>query len=280
MKREVTFEGNSLTLLGRKIEEGMKAPFFRVVDGSLSEVNLSDHSGKVKIVASFPSIDTPVCDLEIKEFNKRATSLSEDVVILGISKDLPFAQSRFCQANDIDKVEVLSDYKNSSFGLNFGLLIKELNLLARSVIILDKADTIRYIQLVEEITSSPDYEASLDALKEVLASPGEVSASDEVRCNSCEGGVESLSKDAAEAAFSKFEGWEVVDGIKAVKEVKFKDFAEAKYFADIVSSIAEDQHHHPAITITWGKVRITLTTHAVSGLTQNDLIMAEIINGI
>ena len=126
MDRTVTFEGNPLTLVGRNIAAGMTAPDFQVVTGGLEARSLKDFAGKIKIVTSFPSIDTPVCDLQVKEFNKKAAELSEDVVVLGISKDLPFAQARFCDMNGIEKVTVLSDYKSSSFGINYGLLIKEL----------------------------------------------------------------------------------------------------------------------------------------------------------
>ena len=112
-----------------------------------------------------------MCDLQVKEFNKMAAGLSSDIVIVGISKDLPFAQARFCQANDIKNVLTLSDYKFSSFGINYGLLIKELNLLARAIIIVDQNDVLRYLQIVEELTSAPDYHDALKNLDQVFKNP-------------------------------------------------------------------------------------------------------------
>jgi thioredoxin-dependent peroxiredoxin len=167
MKRTITFKGSPLTLEGSAVQIGQHAPDFTVVSAELKDVTLSDLTGKVKVITTFPSLDTPVCDLQVKEFNKRATSFSPDVVVVGISKDLPFAQKRFCEMNDIHKVIVLSDYKYSSFGMAYGLLIKELQLLARSVMILDKNDIIRYFSLVSELTQAPDYDGALKVLNDV-----------------------------------------------------------------------------------------------------------------
>ncbi|MFA5164331.1 MAG: thiol peroxidase [Candidatus Omnitrophota bacterium] len=168
MPFKVTFKGNSLTLSGNGPEKGSPAPGFKVLKQDLSETGLTDFKGKVKILTSFPSLDTPVCDLQVKEFNKRAVNFSSDVAVIGISMDLPFAQKRFCQENDINNVTVVSDHRDASFGLNYGLLIKELRLLARSIIIVDKEDIVRYIQVVGELTNPPDYEAALKALQEIL----------------------------------------------------------------------------------------------------------------
>ena len=160
-----------MNLVGRTIKLGSTAPAFTVISQDLKEVTLADFKDKVKILTSFPSLDTPVCDMQVKEFNKKAAAISKDVAIVGISKDLPFAQKRFCQDNDIKNISVLSDYRFSSFGLNYGLLIKELNLLARSVIIADKNDVIRYIQIVDELTTPPNYDDVLNNLEEILKNP-------------------------------------------------------------------------------------------------------------
>lgn len=275
----VTYKGNTLTLVGRVLKEGAKPPDFRVISQDLKEVALSNFEDKIKIITSFPSIDTPVCDLQVKEFNKRAIGLSSDVIILGISKDLPFAQKRFCQANDIKNVVVLSDYRYSSFGINYGLLIKELNLLARSVIILDKGDVVRYIQIVSELTTPPDYEDALKNLSEVIKNPKlEIEEMAPARCKPCEGGIPPLPKEKVERLIAEHHGWELVDDKKLVKEFKFVDFVEAKYFLDLISTIAEEQGHHPAMTLIYNKLKITLTTHAAGGLTENDFIMAGIIS--
>src|SRR3989338_954049 len=171
MIRKVTFKGNPMTLVGRQLRVGTRAPNFKVVSNDLKEISLVNFQEKIKIISSFPSLDTPVCDLQVKEFNKRSARFSPDVVVFGISKDLPFAQRRFCEMNQIKNEVVLSDYKHSSFGINYGLLIKELNLLGRAVFILDKGDTLRYVQAVDELTNSIDYEDVLKNLQEVINNP-------------------------------------------------------------------------------------------------------------
>lgn len=280
MSHRITFKGDSLTLVGRILRVGAPAPDFRVTSQDLKDVRLSDFKDKIKVIASFPSLDTPVCDLQVKEFNKKAAQVSTEVVILGISKDLPFAQKRFCSINEIKNEIVLSDYRFSSFAINYGLLIKELNLLARSVCILDKNDIVRYIQIVEELTNPPDYEDTLRNLEEVIKNPLFVVKSEELpsKCTSCEGKVLPLPKDKIETLLAKYRGWELVEDKKLVKEFKFPDFIEAKYFLDLISFIAEEQGHHPTMTIIYNKLRITLTTHAAGGLTENDFIMAKIID--
>lgn len=164
-KGEVTLKGNALTLEGPGMKVGQKAPDFTVLSQDLEEKKLSDFSGKIKLIASVPSLDTPVCDTEIKRFNDEAAKISKDVVIIFISMDLPFAQKRFCQEFDIKTVKTLSDHKDASFGSNYGVLIKEMRLLARAIFIIGKDDTIKYVQLVKELSSGPDYNAALAALK-------------------------------------------------------------------------------------------------------------------
>ena len=168
MAKKVTFKGSPMTLTGKSVKEGSHAPDFKVVGPELKEISLSDFKGKIKVITFFLSLDTPVCDLQVKEFNKRASGLSPDVVILGLSKDLPFAQDRFCRDNEIKNISVLSDYKYSSFGLNYGLLVKELNLLARGVLIIDKDDILRYFKVVDELTAPPDYDDALKALAKII----------------------------------------------------------------------------------------------------------------
>lgn len=277
---KITFKGNPLTLVGRNIKEGAPAPDFRVVDADLKDKGLPDYQGKIKIITSFPSIDTPVCDTQVKEFNKRASGLSGDIAVIGISKDLPFAQKRFCQDNDIKNVITLSDYKFSSFGINYGLLIKELNLLGRAVIIVDKNNILRYIQRVKELTSAPDYDETLKKVQEVLKNPARTVKEEGLpsKCRACEGGIPALPKEKIDRLLAQYRGWQLVEDKKIIKEWKFKDFVEAKYFLDLVSIIAEEQGHHPNMTIIYNKVKITLTTHSSGGLTENDFIMAKIID--
>jgi len=280
MPKNVMFKGKPMTLVGRAIKEGVQAPDFKVVDPDLKYVALSDLKGKVKVVTFFLSLDTPVCDLQVKEFNKRASKLSSDVVILGLSKDLPFAQKRFCLENEIKSIRVLSDYKDSSFGINYGLLVKELNLLARGVLIIDKNDILRYFRVVDELTTPPDYDDALKNLESILKGPALAAKKEELpsKCKSCEAGTPPMAKELVDKLMAQHRAWQVIEDKKVVKEFKFKDFAEAKYFVDIVSIIAEAQGHHPTVVLSWGKVKITLTTHAAGGLTENDFIMAKIID--
>jgi len=164
----VTFMGNPLTLVGLSLKVGDKAPDFTVLDNNLNPVNLSSYKGKVCILSSVPSLDTPVCDLETRRFNQEAATLGSDVAVLTLSMDLPFAQKRWCGAAGVDKVTTLSDHRDASFGTAYGTLIKELRLLARCVFVVDQGGVIRYLQLVKEIAQEPDYAAVLEAVKKLL----------------------------------------------------------------------------------------------------------------
>ncbi|MGA2774987.1 MAG: thiol peroxidase [Candidatus Omnitrophota bacterium] len=282
MPKGIYFKGAPITLSGRSLKAENIAPDFRVTSQELKEVRLSDFNGKIKVLTSFPSIDTPVCDLQVKEFNKRAGSLHDEVVILGISKDLPFAQKRFCEAFEIKGVSLLSDYKTSSFGINYGFLIKELNLLARTVVILDKLNVIRYIQIVNELTASPDYQNALNTLEDVIKTPASAVIKEELSsyCVPCEGKVMALAKGKVESLLVHHPDWQLVEDKKIVREFKFRDFLDAKYFLDLLSVIAEEQQHHPGFSLIYNKLKITLTTHAAGGLTENDFIMAKIIDSL
>jgi thiol peroxidase len=167
-KGAVTLRGNSLTLLGKEVKVGDKAPDVELLDNALKPVKLSSYSGKVVVVSSVPSLDTPTCDMETRRFNMEAAKLSEAIVILTVSTDLPFAQKRWCGAAGVEKVKTLSDHRETAFGLSFGVLIKELRLLARSIFVLDKSGTVQYVQHVPEISKEPDYEAVIVAAKKLL----------------------------------------------------------------------------------------------------------------
>ncbi|MBU5638415.1 thiol peroxidase [Geomonas sp. Red69] len=164
---KVTFKGNPVTLVGPELKVGDAAPNFAVVDNSLNQVTLANYEGKVKIVSAVPSLDTPVCDTETRRFNQEAAGLPGSVVVLTVSADLPFAQKRWCGAAGIDKVVTLSDYRDRSFALAYGVLIEELKLLARAIFVIDQKNVIRYIQFVPEVTQEPDYAAVLAAAKEL-----------------------------------------------------------------------------------------------------------------
>ncbi len=164
----ITRRGNPLTLMGDELRVGDAAPEFVVLDNDLSPVTLSSFRGKVCIISSVPSLDTPVCDMETRRFNEEAGRLGDEVVILTISMDLPFAQKRWCGLAGVDKVTTLSDHREAAFGKAYGVLIKELRLLARALFVVDREGRIQYIQLVKELTEEPDYEAVLDALRKLV----------------------------------------------------------------------------------------------------------------
>ncbi len=164
----VTFKGNPLTLMGKEAKVGQKAPGFTVIDNDLSPVSFSSYVGKVCIISSVVSLDTPVCDLQTRKFNEEASRLGLNVVILTISMDLPFAQKRWCGAAGVDKLQTLSDHRDSSFGMAYGVLIKELRLLARAVFVVDQKGVIQYKELVKEITNEPNYDAALAELKTLV----------------------------------------------------------------------------------------------------------------
>lgn len=167
-KGKVAMKGNPLTLLGPALKEGDRAPDFEVIDNDMSAVKFSSFRGKVCILCPVPSLDTPVCDMETRRFNEEAGKLGQDVVILTISMDLPFAQKRWCGAAGVEKVVTLSDHRDASFGKAYGVLIKELRLLARAVFVVDRQGVIRYKELVKELTQEPDYEAALGAVKGLI----------------------------------------------------------------------------------------------------------------
>lgn len=169
-KREaaVLFKGNPATLLGPEIKAGDKAPDFKVVDNGLQPVSLATDAGKVRLITVVPSIDTPVCDTMTRRFNQDAAQLPDSVAVYTISVDLPFAQKRWCGNAGIDRVQALSDYQDRSFGLNYGLLLEGLKLLARAVYVIDQNDQIAYAELVPEVTAEPDYAAALAAVNKLL----------------------------------------------------------------------------------------------------------------
>ena len=159
----VTLHQNPFTLLGEEPAKDKRAPDFEVVDNDLNPLRFSSLKNRVVILASVPSLDTPVCDMEVRRFNQEAASLHQDITILTISMDLPFAQKRWCAAAGVDKVQTLSDHRDASFGISYGVLIKELRLLARAMFVVDRGGMLRYIQIVPEVSGEPNYRGVLDA---------------------------------------------------------------------------------------------------------------------
>jgi thiol peroxidase len=163
-----TLKGNPFTLIGPELKAGDKAPGFTTVGNDLKEVKLADSAGKVRLLSVVPSLDTPVCDAQTRRFNEEAVKLG-DVAIVTISMDLPFAQKRWCGAAGVDKVQTVSDHRDASFGQAYGTLIKELRIESRAIFVVDRNDTIRYVEYVKEVADHPNYDAALAATKGVLA---------------------------------------------------------------------------------------------------------------
>ena len=161
----VVFGGKPATLLGNELKVGEAAPDFTAVGNDLKPVALSQFKGKVIVIASVPSLDTPTCDLETRRFNAEAAKLGPDVVILTVSMDLPFAQKRWCGAAGIDKVVTVSDHRDAAFGAAYGVLLKDVRLLARCIFVVDRQGIIRYTQLVKDTGTEPDYAPVLEAVK-------------------------------------------------------------------------------------------------------------------
>ncbi len=163
-----TLKGNPITLIGPALQVGDNAPNFTANKSLVDEVTLDSYAGKIKLISVVPSLDTGVCDLQTKRFNEEAANLGEDVVVLTVSVDLPFAQARWCGAAGVERVVTLSDYKNLTFGNAYGVLIKEFHLLMRSIFVVDKDNTIRYMEYLQEMTEHPNYDAAIAAVKELI----------------------------------------------------------------------------------------------------------------
>ncbi|MCH1959612.1 thiol peroxidase [Romboutsia hominis] len=160
---KVTFQGAPLTLKGNQLKVGDKAPDFTVIDNELNPLKLDDTKGK-RVFLSVPSIDTPVCDMEVRRFNTEASKLN-NVTVYTISMDLPFAQARWCGTAGIENVKTVSDYKDREFGENYGVYINELGLLSRAVFVVDENDKVIYVEYLEEITEEPNYNKVLEILR-------------------------------------------------------------------------------------------------------------------
>ncbi|MFB3776565.1 MAG: thiol peroxidase [Bryobacteraceae bacterium] len=164
----VTLKGNALTLIGPELKKGDRAPEFDVVDTNLAAVNLQQTGKSVRIISVVPSLDTPVCDAQTKRFNDEIAKLP-GVEVLTVSMDLPFAQKRWCGAFGVDRVKMLSDHKNGSFGAAYGTLIKELRIESRAIFVVDKDNILQHVEYVKEVTDHPDYDAALKAARSLSA---------------------------------------------------------------------------------------------------------------
>lgn len=163
-----TLKGNPLTLIGPELKPGDQAPDFKLNKDLLTEATLNDYAGKIKLISVVPSLDTGVCDAQTRRFNEEAAKLGDQVVVLTVSVDLPFAQARWCGAAGVDRVVTLSDYKTRSFGQDYGVFIKELALDFRAIFVVDQDNKITYAEYLKEMTEHPNYEAAIAAVKSLV----------------------------------------------------------------------------------------------------------------
>lgn len=163
-----TFKGNPITLVGPQLKVGDQAPDFSLSKNLLEQSTLSDYAGKVKLISVVPSLDTGVCDAQTRRFNEAASELGDNVVVLTISADLPFAQARWCGSAGIDRVITLSDYRDNSFGKAYGVLIKEFVIDMRSIFVIDQNNVIQYVEYLPEMAEHPDYDQAVAAVKNLL----------------------------------------------------------------------------------------------------------------
>lgn len=163
-----TFKGNPITLIGPELKVGDQAPAFNLSKNLLEQATLSDYAGKVKLISVVPSLDTGVCDAQTRRFNEAASELGDDVIVLTISADLPFAQARWCGAAGVDRVVTLSDYRDNSFGKAYGVLIKEFVIDMRSIFVIDQNNVIQYVEYLPEMAEHPDYDKAVAAVKQLL----------------------------------------------------------------------------------------------------------------
>ena len=168
-KGAITMRGNPMTLVGPELKSGQQAPNFTLIGKDMRPVTLDNFKGKVKIIASVPSLDTPVCDAETRRFNEEASKLPGNVQVLTVSMDLPFAAARWCGAAGVNNVTTLSDWRGAQFGEAYGTLIKELHLDARAVFVVDKNDRLVHVEYVKEVANQPNFDAALEAARKAAA---------------------------------------------------------------------------------------------------------------
>jgi thiol peroxidase len=275
MNRTITFEKAPLTVVGRSPEIGSPAPHFSAVSSDFEEVDLKAYGEKTKLIIFFPSIDHPVCDLQVREMNRRAKELPTSAVVMGISRDTPFALKRFRETFDIRNLDLVSDQRYGSFGINYGVLIRELNLLCRGAVILDRGNRIRYRQIVHELSNQPDFDDIMKHLRAIARGPV-----DEENVAAAGRTESTLSSETIPALMSEIPGWDLVEGKRISKQFTFKNFSDTKLFLDLICTVAEEEGHHPSLTMNYNRLRVSLTTHTAGGLTARDFTLARIIDSL
>ncbi|MBN1696119.1 MAG: thiol peroxidase [Spirochaetales bacterium] len=278
--KTVQFRDKSVNLVGRTIRKNMRAPEFILTTNDLDEIRLLDFNGKIKILTSFLSIDEEVCGKQVLEFEKRSARMPCDVAVIGISLDLPFTQKRFCRENVIEHMKLFSDYRYNSFGINYGLLIKEIHLLAGAVVVLDKNNNIRYLDILDKAAETPDYGLWFGELEGILSQPSiPFLKSMPYSCIPKGIDISLLDESSIERYMKEIDGW-TLEHRRIMKTFEFRDFTEAKYFFDLVAVIAEEQGHYPEMKLTYDRLVVSFSTRAVNGLSVNDFVMASMIDGL
>jgi len=275
MNRTIYKTGKPVSLSGRNIYINKYAPDFTAVDGNADDFRFSDLKDKIKIITSFSSLDTPICDLQLKRFNKEAENSADKIIIIGISNDLPFTQKKFCETNNIKKAIVLSDYKYSSFGINYGLLIKELNLLARAALIINQDNVIKYIQIANEISSHLDYDDAVINLKKIISDKTKIN---DLKIEKIKENPRKLTNDEIIEFINRNRSWISMENRSLKRTYNFNNYNDTKHFVRLLIQITNEQNHHADICVKYNKIDIELTTHKINALSNNDIIMAEIIN--
>jgi thiol peroxidase len=244
-------------------------------------VSLATYAEKFKLIVFFPSIDHPVCDLQVREMNRRAKDLPESVAVIGISRDTPFALKRFSETFDVRNLELISDQRYGSFGICYGVLIRELNLLCRGAFILDRSNHLRYRQIVRELSNQPDFDDIMVHLWEVARAPADEDETPRYkRRETGEGEESALSSESISTLMSDIPGWELVEGKRISKRFSFKSFTEAKLFLDLICAVAEEQNHHPSLTLSYNRLHVSLTTHTAGKPMDKDFTMARLIDSL
>lgn len=167
--KNITFKGQKVEVKGRELKFGDSLPTFKLTGNDLSDVTENNYKGKTLIISVVPSLDTPVCSIQTKRFNNEAANLSSNVVILTVSRDVPFAQKRWCGAEGVERVVTASDYKYRTFGDSFGVELPELALLIRAVFVIDSAGKVVHVEYVKEITDEPDYASALQSISSLIS---------------------------------------------------------------------------------------------------------------
>jgi len=279
MKKEIIYNEKTYSLMGRNMREESQAPDFTALTVDQESFQFSNYKNQVKVISSVVTLEKPLCLLQINEFNRLAQDHQDEALILGISNDLPFTQNRIKKENNLNHIMLLSDSLTHNFGIQYGLQIKDLNLLAPSVIIIDKSNVIRYMQVTENAEIAALLTPAFNAFENILENPvSEIKGGTTSHCIPCEGDTSPLKESDIAPLMTDINNWDLIDNLKLHKSFKFEDFEEAGLFVDIISAIAQEQDHHPDMCIYYNKVDLILTTHSVGGLSKNDFIMASLID--